>query len=469
VAFLATSIVAAPPASAAAADKLGNYSSAQSMAVQENGRIVVAGATQSCPEQLVQCTDAAAVVTRYLPSGRIDRSFGGSDGLVTIPVGGDYYRSVYPGVTGLAIQDDGKIVVGVARHPDPFVVPQAFLLMRLRAGGKLDRGFGDGGMVVTPAERFIASETGNGIAISADGSILVAGSHDPAGLPGPEFAAARYLPDGTLDPSFGTAGVASVRFTEGDDFDLATTVEQASTVGLRPDDGILLGGGVGNGFVANFALAQLDPSGQPDPSFGSEGRVTFGAFQAQFAGAQAVALEIGSDGGALYAGLRGGGEHPSCSKAILARLSPGGTLVGGFGDAGLVQTAPPVCEGASDLELQGNRMLIAGPGPDFLRRNRVVVERYNQDGSVDRSFAGDGAAVFKVAGFEGGAYDLAVVKGGRILTAGFVLAENCGLARAKGKAKDLCEAVALLRLTRNGHLDPEFGRGGIVTTPRIRR
>lgn len=465
---LAASIVAAPPASAAAA-KLGNYSSARSMAVQPNGRIVVAGPTQSCdPEEpFVPCANPAVVVVRYLPSGRIDRTFGGGDGLVRIPVGGKYISVENPGVSGLAIQDDGKIVVG-AVIDIPFQSLPSLLLVRLRAKGKLDRGFGDRGKVVTSPDRFIASENGNGVVASPDGSILVAGSYDPPG-PDIDFAAARYLSDGRLDPAFGAAGVASINVSEG----LGGTLpyyETANAIGLRPDGRVLLGGGVSNGFVASFAVAQFDPSGQPDPSFGTGGHVVFAAFGAQFAGASAVGLEIGSEGDALFAGLRGGGEHPSCSKAVLARLSPGGTLVDGFGDAGLVQTAPPVCEGASDLELQGNRILIAGPGPDFLRRNRVVVVRYNDDGSVDRSFAGGaGVAVFKVAGFPGGAYDLAVVKGGRILTAGFVLAESCGLAGAKGKASDLCEAVALLRLQRNGLLDRTFGRGGIVTTPRIGR
>lgn len=450
-ACVAAAFLAAPPAPATA-DKLGTHSLALSMALQPNGRIVVAGATQRCDVEDPFCTDPTVIVVRFRPSGKIDRSFGGGDGLVKIPVGGDYTSASYPGVSGLAIQDDGKIVVGAVTN-----VPRSSLLARLSAKGKLDRGFGEGGTVVTPPERFVASESGNGIVIAADGSILVAGSHDPVG-PETDFAAARYLPDGALDPGFGAAGVASVNVSEGLEGSLPYD-EAASAIGLHPDGRILLGGGAGNGFVASIAAAQLDVSGQPDQGFGSGGRAVFAnSGPTASASARAVALEIQPDGSALFAGMQGG---VPCAFA-LARLGSDGAPVQGFGDAGIVLSSSPGCGGATGLALQGEKILVTGPG-DY-----VVVVRYHPDGSWDTGFAqGAGGTDFKVAGFPSGALALAVAKGGRILAAGYVRSDHCALAGGKGKGSRLCRAITLLQLKPNGRLDRKFGRGGIMTAPTI--
>ncbi len=453
-AVLSASIVAASPASAAAG-KLVAYSSAESIALQPDGRILVAGWTHRCdPDPEEPCVDPAVVVVRYLPSGRIDRSFGGGDGVVEIPAGGEHFRDEHPGITGLAVQDDGKIVVGAVTGG-----PLSSLLVRLSARGRLDRGFGGDGKVTTPFGSYVATESGNGLAVAADGSILVVGTRATSMIRG-DFAAARYLPDGTLDPGFGAAGVASVHVMEGG----VEQYEWGRAIALCPNGRILLAGSADNGFVATMAAAQLDATGQPDEAFGEGGRATSTPVR-QAAGpldpsTDALALAIQPDGSALLAGYRD-------VYLSLARLSEGGAPVSGFGDGGLAVSQTPDGEIATDVALQGDRIVVTGPGSD-IHPSYVVLIRYNDDGSWDQTFAqGTGLTHFKVAGFESAARSLEIASGGRILAAGFVSSDECALARARSKGSSLCEAMTLLQLMPNGRLDPKFGRGGIVTTPRI--
>ena len=74
--------------------------------------------------------------------------------------------------------------------------------------GSPDQGFGTSGLVVTP---FTASnDFGEGVALQDDGKIVVVGQL--ANLQNPNFGVARYDSLGTLDTSFGEEGLFSVDF-----------------------------------------------------------------------------------------------------------------------------------------------------------------------------------------------------------------------------------------------------------------
>ena len=72
-----------------------------------------------------------------------------------------------------------------------------FVVTRYNADGTLDSTFGTGGVVVTDLRGTGGHDHARGIAIDAQGRIVVAGDSDQ------DFAAVRYLSDGSLDTSFG--------------------------------------------------------------------------------------------------------------------------------------------------------------------------------------------------------------------------------------------------------------------------
>src|SRR5438876_686219 len=90
------------------------------------------------------------------------------------------------------------------------------------AAGDLDPGFGAGGKVTTDFGDF--AEEASAVAIQADGKIVVAGA---GSLAPSDFMLARYEPDGSLDPSFGSGGKLTTGFggTGSDDRALAVAIQ----------------------------------------------------------------------------------------------------------------------------------------------------------------------------------------------------------------------------------------------------
>ena len=70
--------------------------------------------------------------------------------------------------------------------------------------GALDPSFGSGGIVVTDFNGSI-DDAAFAIAVQPDGKVLAAG-YAFSFATNYDFALVRYLPDGSLDPSFGTNG-----------------------------------------------------------------------------------------------------------------------------------------------------------------------------------------------------------------------------------------------------------------------
>lgn len=155
-----------------------------SLVVQDDENILVAGSSTIAGEENV-------TVTRYTPTGSVDAGFG-TGGTVTTECG-----STTETAEGIAVQADGRIVVGVDYEI-------GFVVLRYLADGTLDPAFGVDGQVYT----FVGENQSyvKDIIVQPDGALLVGGrAFQNSGW---AFAAARYLSDGSLDPSFGSAGIA---------------------------------------------------------------------------------------------------------------------------------------------------------------------------------------------------------------------------------------------------------------------
>jgi uncharacterized delta-60 repeat protein len=216
-------------------DPTPTFDDGLAVGVEVDGQIVVAGAAG------VAGPNERFVVLAFQPDGRLDPTFGG-DGMVftdLTPKADDPY--------GIAIQDDGRIVVagGAGRGgPDP-----KFALVRYKRDGSLDPTLrGDGTVItnVTPHDDGAYS-----VAIDPDGRIVAAG---PAGSdgPAPRFATVRYLADGTRDTTFGGDGKVSTNITP--------RFDSAWGVAVQPDGSVVCSGvaGVG-GPHASFALLRYQP------------------------------------------------------------------------------------------------------------------------------------------------------------------------------------------------------------------
>jgi uncharacterized delta-60 repeat protein len=163
------------------------------LAVQRNGRIVAVGWRFRGGDAQDDMLMAAA---RFLPDGRLDRTFSG-DGRFSrdFAYGDDLGAAV-------AVQPDGKIVLGgVAAHR--YRSEDDFVVVRLRQNGNLDRTFsGDG--VKTVNFRGHRYDDLYGLDLQRDGHIVAAGmSAVGYRLEDPRIAVLRLTRNGTLDRRFG--------------------------------------------------------------------------------------------------------------------------------------------------------------------------------------------------------------------------------------------------------------------------
>lgn len=248
-------------------------------------------------------------VARLLPDGSLDTTFSG-DGWVTTDFGGgeDEARAV-------VVQPDGRIVVGGSSL---FGSTDGFALARYGTDGSLDTSFGTDGRVTTGGTSGVDQLAA--LVLQPDGSLLAAGS---AGVEGSRaFGLVRYLPDGTLDPSFGTGGVVVTSLGPLDD--------AATTAVLQPDGRVVVGGytrNAGSSFYA-FALARYLADGTPDGDFGNAG-VTLTEFPSGFASIHRLALQ--PDGRLLAVGPA---QANTPEVVGLARYTTSGVLDPSFGVGG---------------------------------------------------------------------------------------------------------------------------------------
>lgn len=248
-----------------------NLAKAYAVAVQGNGKILVGG----------EATRGAALA-RLRRDGSLDRRFAGNGKFVESFPG----PLLYPDeIRAIAVQDDGKIVAAGITEED---APSEVLIIRLSRRGELDPSFADDGALITDFGSGVRAEA-NALAIQPDGKIVIAGEVQN------NWMVARFLGDGTSDPSFDEDGVK---------FTAPLAIGHADALALQPDGKILTAGCERGDFDrARFGLVRYLADGTPDPSFGNGGAFHDADFGPAIENACAAAMALQADGDIVLAGL----------------------------------------------------------------------------------------------------------------------------------------------------------------------
>jgi serine/threonine-protein kinase len=276
----------------------GGVNDAYAVALQQDGRIVVAG-------QSTRARDTHYMaLTRHLPDGRLDPSFNTTGKMVL------WLGAFDDGVTGraLLIQPDGRIVFG--GRGEVTTIRYDFSLVRLNENGTLDESFGRKGVVTTNVAGYSTSYL-QAMALQPDGKIMAAGNAMTSDTE-IVFALVRYLPDGTLDPTFGQNGQALVNFPG--------ATEEVAGVAIRDDGGIAWAGRAGELGKIDAVIMVQNPDGTPDREFGTGGWVRF-----DFHELQDMASRIHYQGRKLLVQVGNGEDH------LILRLNADGRLDPTFG------------------------------------------------------------------------------------------------------------------------------------------
>lgn len=340
--------------------------------------------------------------------------------------------------------------------------------------GSLDPTFGDGGIVITNGDGFLAGDA----ILQPNGDILVSvgGGTSPGVL--------RYLPNGSLDPSFGTGGFAPISSS--------TVTAGADGLALQSNGKILVASGATNSSDTQQGLdvARLNPNGALDTTFGAGG-IEFVPLAAGEVSDDAVLVESGGDiltGGSNSVDL---GRGHVVNTGVVVRLTSSGSPDATFGSGGIVSSATlaglqtlavdsagDVFSAPDSVELSPNGVIDRSvtPAPiaassqggsntflsngETLRSEAISAGRSDDEVEIARFLATGGLdSSFTSPEFHYVANQAAEDSGNAI-----AIAPNGDIVVGGDHFRDGMSTFGLARLTATGALDTAFGAGGVLTT-----
>ena len=337
---------------------VSHHAYGDSVAVQSDGKIVVAGYAID-PTSL-----ESVLLARYGPNGVLDPTFG-TAGEVLTQFGTGNARS-----NGMVVQADGKIVVVASGVP--------FCgLIRYLGTGALDPAFGTNGIVP-----FSSGYCGR-IALQTDGKLVAAG--------GAQIH--RFNPDGTPDASFGNAGTANPG--------LGASITECCDVALAADGRIVVAGTESTGGffpVGSYIIRRLNPDGTFDTTCCTD---LIGGLADTHS---SVRLATQGDGKILFTI---NGHEPEVHQ-----LLENGLVDTSFGQAGVAKGGSTGAVRAIALQTNG-KILLVGEG-----NTTLDVTRFNANGTLDTGFGVGGVASTQYATSSHG-FGVAIQPDGRIVATGY--------------------------------------------------
>ena len=340
----------------------GNNDICTGLAVQTDGKIVVAGTT--IPTAAGSNADFA--IARLNNDGTLDTSFGAGSGkaVVGFDLGGGNNDLAY----ALALRPDNRIVVvGSAQTA---ANGTDFAILQLNTDGSRDTSFNLTGRLSVGFD-FTASPTKNDeayrVAIDNQGRTVVAGAADRG--PGPafsaDFAVVRILPNGQLDPNFSADGRATIAFDLGgaggsnDDAAFGLAIDRAGNIVLTG----YADSSASSTANIDMAIARLLPDGSPDATFGIGGKTTL-AFDLIPNGVDyAIAVMEQSNRKLVIAGTSAAGGA-SNQVATATRLNANGSPDPGFGALGKKTydfgQSSPSAQLFNGVVMQGSQIVFGG-------------------------------------------------------------------------------------------------------------
>lgn len=343
----------------------GRNEGCNALALQADGKIVAIGSSSETSSS----SDFA--IARLTPDGSLDPTFGAGTGKAIVPfdVGGTFSDTA----ATVALQPDNKILVAGWAEAATGI---DMAIVRLLPDGTRDTTFNGTGRVTIdfnfPGTGSI--DQADSIVVEDSGKILLGGVAETTSGSF-DFALARLLPNGQLDPSFDADGRATIGF------DLGNTNSDLSYQTIRQRDGkiVMVGAAdTGSGTANNdFAIARLLPDGSPDPGFGVGGKVVV-PFDIVTNGADVATGVVEDSVGRLV--VVGGGISSSGTEAssLALRLLPDGTLDDGFGNFGKqIYAFGGTYELFTGVTLQGTQIIAegivqSGTSPDTVSDNVVA-------------------------------------------------------------------------------------------------
>ncbi len=264
-------------------------------------------------------------------------------------------------------------------------------ITHVAAPGDLDGSFGTDGRVDVPA---VFSNI-DAFSIAPDGTTYETSFSDASNAS--SFEVEKFQPDGTLDPSFGSDGIATVNLPGSFWF---VGYGEAPYIAFQADGKIVL--------TANYsdsnnneilAVVRLNTDGTLDSTFGQDGIGTL-TQPSQFSQYVPDGLTVLSSG-QIVVSLSYSGYYLSgaADEVLLADFGPDGSPSLTFGSGGLATSTlgPPDVVGGTPVELPDGSIVVSGGigsyDSGYDETTQMALWGFNADGSIDTAFGSGGLAL----------------------------------------------------------------------------
>ncbi|HEX9928481.1 MAG TPA: FG-GAP-like repeat-containing protein [Pyrinomonadaceae bacterium] len=386
---------------------LGNPDNiAGAVAVQPDGKIVIAGLTGAIESESATPGSSDFVVLRYNSDGTLDNTFDG-DGRVATSFGNGE-----EGASEVLVQPDGKILV--AGSVNARTSAGEIALARYNSNGSLDATFDGDGKTTTDAQQNI-DERASAMVLQPDGKIVVAVSTVRENSLEEQIYVVRFNANGSHDFSFAGDGVTTLPPVV-----IPGGVQQGLSVSdaaLQADGKIVVAGTVSTAQNSDFFVWRINPDGTGDQTFG--GRVVTASFGISD---NAVSVFVLPNNKILVAGSTF--TLPNLRNDFaFARFNTDGTLDAAFDGDGKKTTSynDAAFSISFDFEMLPNGKIVSAgtiitgePEMD----SSFAVTRFDAEGNLDATFDNDGKALTNFGAGLDVAFAVAIQRDGKIIAAG---------------------------------------------------
>ena len=339
--------------------------------------------------------------------------------------------NAFPNAVAIQPSDQKILIAGEAVSSDGLT---SFAVVRYLPNGALDPAFGTGGIAIIS----IGEDTygASGIAIQSSGKIVLVGQFSIV-LSGTQYSFAAIM-------RLTTAGILDNSFAGGGEENVANL--GASQVVLQTNDEIIVGGT----YNTEIGVMRFSKDGVKDAQWGGNGVSTFDADPDNDDALLGMAIQ--PNGRVVLSAISNWGSY----QMMIARLTTSGSADPAFGTNGKMfftvgNNDDILVDGGLAIQTDG-KIIVSGSYGAANGNIPMLIVRLNTNGTLDNSFAGNGKLGITTGPicYTGG---LAIQSDGKIISVG-----------ASGPAGGPFTLVVVRINPSTGTLDAGFGFGGIVNT-----
>lgn len=291
--------------------------------------------------------------------------------------------------------------------------------------------------------------TCNDHVVLPDGSIIQVNSLlylQHADQSGYDIHFVKINPDGSINTAFNTLNPANILLMHQDQY------SEMNKLVLQPDGKIIAGGGTSRPAVTtdnnpyvdeDLAVVRLLPNGNPDPSFGNNGRLIIDLGSSMD---RVTDMTLTSTGNIVLTGIR------TTNSVFIIRLLPDGTYDTSFDGDGIWYSTALSSIDAPEIELDNAGNIVLAVNHMF---QDVYIYRLFADGSVDNSFGTNGSSTINICPI--------VAPGRSNMNAMRLDDDNTIYLATRFGTANKPDSASIFKINKNGFIDNSFGKQGHFT------